>query len=83
MIVIVIKKIWMVSSMPDISMCINKECKDKDTCYRFNAIPDSYQCYIWKTGELNKETCDSYWPMKTNGGLKKPKNDKKIEIIKR
>lgn len=43
--------------MPDISMCVNEECKRKETCYRYKAKPDKYmQAY----GEF-KEPCDHYW----------------------
>lgn len=28
--------------MPDISMCANKECELKETCYRYRAIPSRY-----------------------------------------
>ena len=32
--------------MPDISMCENKGCSLKESCYRFKAIPDDMlQCY--------------------------------------
>lgn len=34
--------------MPDITMCANKECPLKDSCYRFTAIPNNYrQSYSW------------------------------------
>ena len=32
--------------MPDISMCKDKECKAKEHCYRFTAIPDGWQSYF-------------------------------------
>ena len=28
--------------MPDISMCKNKECKFKEDCYRFTALPSKF-----------------------------------------
>ena len=28
--------------MPDITMCRGKNCPDKNTCYRFTAMPDKY-----------------------------------------
>jgi DNA-binding XRE family transcriptional regulator len=31
--------------MPDILMCTNGDCKDKNKCYRFKAIPDPNQRY--------------------------------------
>lgn len=32
--------------MPDISMCLNEECSRKLECWRYMAIPDSWQSYI-------------------------------------
>jgi hypothetical protein len=31
--------------MPDITMCVNKKCKKRDTCYRVIAIPSIMQSY--------------------------------------
>lgn len=31
--------------MPDITMCQNTDCKKKNECYRFMAIPSSMQYY--------------------------------------
>lgn len=31
--------------MPDISMCRNKKCPLKDSCYRFRAMPSRHQSY--------------------------------------
>jgi hypothetical protein len=45
---------------PDISMCKNEECPKKETCYRFKAIPDSYQSY----GLLDWKDCEYYWEIK-------------------
>lgn len=28
--------------MPDISLCLNKDCPIKEQCYRFTAIPSNY-----------------------------------------
>ena len=47
--------------MPDINMCRNKECPNKDRCYRFTAEPNSkWQtwaefCFDEDTGE-----CDDF-----------------------
>lgn len=47
--------------MPDISMCKNEDCKDKDSCYRYTAKPDPYwQSYILIEGEKDKDTCEEY-----------------------
>ena len=32
--------------MPDISMCIGGDCPRKNDCYRYRAIPNSYQTYF-------------------------------------
>ena len=29
--------------MPDISMCMNSDCKHKSICYRYSAIPNEYR----------------------------------------
>lgn len=31
--------------MPDISMCMKKECPKRETCYRATAIPDRWQSF--------------------------------------
>ena len=46
--------------MADISMCENQTCPLKETCYRFNATPSSWQSY----GDFKpnkKGQCDNYW----------------------
>ena len=46
--------------MSDISMCQNKECELKETCYRYLAIPfPQMQCY----GDFKPVNgkCDYYW----------------------
>jgi hypothetical protein len=32
--------------MPDISMCQNKECQNKEKCYRYKALPSTWQSYM-------------------------------------
>ena len=40
--------------MPDISMCTNSTCKLNTKCYRYTAIPNSYQWYSeFKSNEEN------------------------------
>ena len=48
--------------MPDISMCMNKSCPSKDTCYRFTASPNVWrQSYMdFKVAE-GLDKCKSYW----------------------
>ncbi len=51
--------------MPDITMCMNKECPLRNTCYRYTAIPkDKGQSYA----EFNfvNGKCPSYMEMKPN-----------------
>lgn len=48
--------------MPDISMCPDKECSKRSSCYRYLAKPDSYQ--TWFSAE-NNENCGYYWDAKT------------------
>lgn len=31
--------------MPDIAMCLNKDCTIRNNCYRFTAIPSERQAY--------------------------------------
>lgn len=47
--------------MADITMCGNKDCTLKETCYRFTAIANPYrQSYAgYQQGEDGK--CDDYW----------------------
>lgn len=47
--------------MPDISMCQNKNCKVKEQCYRFTAIPDNlWQAYA-EFGTAAGEKCEYFW----------------------
>ena len=57
--------------MADISMCDNKTCTLKETCYRFNAPVNKYrQSYAdFKQDERGK--CDYYWKIE-----KEEKNEK-------
>lgn len=50
--------------MPDISMCNNKECSFRETCYRFKAKPSYYQSYSDFTEfEPEGDKCHYYWPL--------------------
>lgn len=46
--------------MPDISMCVNKDCQVKLDCYRYIATPheywQSYSCF----NETLKEDCEHF-----------------------
>lgn len=46
--------------MPDIAMCLNKSCPQRETCYRFKAPPDFMQAYgAFKPDVLGD--CERYW----------------------
>jgi len=55
--------------MPDISMCDNKRCSKKKECYRFMAIPSSFQSFMKfeETIKNGKKSCDGFYPI---GGRK-------------
>ena len=44
--------------MPDITMCNDKKCKVRKTCYRFMAEPSEMQSYF--SPRKSKE-CKHYW----------------------
>ena len=47
--------------MPDITMCKNKDCTIKETCYRYNANPNPYwQSYTTFSQNIDGY-CDYYW----------------------
>ena len=48
------------SNMSDIAKCIGKDCKVKESCYRFTAPPSEYwQSYIMPKVKDGK--CEMYW----------------------
>ena len=50
--------------MPDISMCLNKKCKIKDSCYRFIAIPDKHwQAYSDFKPSKDGKKCKHYYKL--------------------
>jgi hypothetical protein len=58
--------------MPDISMCENKQCPKKKTCYRYTAIPEEHwQSYSTFTFNAEEGKCEYYWPIDyTVGGMR-------------
>ena len=47
--------------MADISMCTGKNCKMREKCYRFTAIPSEYwQSYFVREDE-EVEKCHMFW----------------------
>ncbi len=50
--------------MPDISLCLNKSCLKKETCYRYKAKPSEFrQVYAAFTYDEDGN-CEDYWEMK-------------------
>lgn len=49
--------------MPDISMCKNKKCKLRESCYRFKAVPNPYR-QAYATFKPVKDKCSFYWSIK-------------------
>ena len=48
--------------MPDISMCKNGKCSKRNSCYRYNAIPDPYwQAYGNFEDDLLDGGCKFYY----------------------
>ena len=47
--------------MPDISMCVNKECTLKETCYRFTAKPSEFRQSYGSFKPEEDGTCRGYW----------------------
>ena len=53
--------------MPDISMCLNKECPKRNECYRYTAEPNpfrqSYSKFQYQDGD-NGFACGEFWDNK-------------------
>ena len=51
--------------MADITMCDDKDCQRKDSCYRYTATPSKYrQSYFVESPKRKKMggyDCDYYW----------------------
>lgn len=50
--------------MPDITMCANTECIARELCYRYRAVPSSYQSIALFNPD-QKERCRSFWKITT------------------
>lgn len=46
--------------MPDITMCEGNECPLKESCYRYKAEADQYQCYFVDIPLQEDGTCDYF-----------------------
>lgn len=65
--------------MPDITMCRNKECISRESCYRFKAHPSDHQnfgAFPLRPGEVK---CSYFWPIEKPTDQKQPlqKKEKK------
>lgn len=52
--------------MADITMCTATNCKDKETCYRYKAIPDPLYQSMFDPSlkeEKSKDNCTEYWKL--------------------
>ena len=50
--------------MVDVCMCNQRDCRDKDKCYRYNAKPSFMQSWFAEDPrDEDKNFCPSYWPM--------------------
>lgn len=51
--------------MPDITMCVNENCEDKESCYRYKAKPNWNQSYAtFKKEDGNKCEHFLWWRTK-------------------
>ena len=56
--------------MADISKCRNKDCKDKETCYRFNAKANPYR-QAYSDFKPVDGVCKNYWSIESKSQLKR------------
>lgn len=47
--------------MPDITMCIGRDCPKKNTCYRHTAFPNEYSQSYFVGVPYKGEGCKYYW----------------------
>lgn len=48
---------------PDITMCLDHKCPQKDKCYRYTATPSRWQAVFSKTPRKGKK-CEYFWEEK-------------------
>jgi hypothetical protein len=46
--------------MVDIAMCNGRDCKKKETCYRYLAFPAEYQTFL-VIPETDTSKCEHFW----------------------
>lgn len=61
--------------MADITMCDNKECPRRDSCYRFTAVPNPYRQSYWYPTPDHAD-CKGYWLLEINEENDKAPKDK-------
>lgn len=64
--------------MADITMCNATNCKDKELCYRYKAVPDPLYQSVFDPSlkePKTKENCDEFWQLKSyrKGGISDPR----------
>ena len=60
--------------MPDITMCMDMTCEQRQTCYRFTATPNPWRQSYFMESPRSELTCDHYW--ETEVQQPKVKNEK-------
>ena len=50
--------------MPDITMCVGRDCPKKNTCYRYTAFPSEYRQSYFVGVPYKGKGCTYYWPEK-------------------
>lgn len=50
--------------MPDICMCMSKNCERREQCYRSQAVPDRYQTYSNFEEVCRDNNFEYFWQMK-------------------
>ena len=55
--------------MVDISMCDRRDCKKKNTCFRYLAFPSEYQTYLI-IDTPDTDNCEYYWRCRNAKELK-------------
>lgn len=69
--------------MPDISMCLNKNCPLRMKCYRYTAIPDDWQSFCGFAPDQTGK-CDYFWDnagKRINPLLKEVADDDKAKRV--
>lgn len=60
--------------MPDISMCLGRDCPKKTSCYRFTAFPSEYRQSYFVGVPYKGEGCDYYWKMEEHDYENRPRH---------